>query len=138
MGGEVAADGLATRIKRARALVLLSVGGVIVGVCALKKPLRSYQRDVFAKADAAGLEETFPLELGWVFVASTRGKGLSESLCVAALNAAGQAGVFSTTRTDNEPMRRALERLNFRACGRHYSSVREGNTLQLFVREAPR
>ncbi len=82
-------------------------------------------------------EAEYPFELGWVFVMpSARGRRFSLDLTQAALSAAGTAGVFATSRTDNIPMNAVLTKFGFVPAGHPYPSTRGSHQLQLFVRRS--
>ncbi|MEO7272415.1 MAG: hypothetical protein ABIX28_18755 [Vicinamibacterales bacterium] len=55
------------RVKEAKALVLLQVNSELVGITAIKQPLRTYRDGVFKKAGVPEAAEVFQLELGWVY-----------------------------------------------------------------------
>lgn len=134
-GGEVSSKGLDERVRRAQALVFLYVDGTIVGVAALKQPGVAYRNDVFRKAEVPRIAGQFSLELGWVYVfPKHRGKGYSEVLSSAAVAQSGGAPVFATTRVDNTPMQKTLERVDFERVGHSYRSTRGDYRLQLYVR----
>jgi hypothetical protein len=136
-GGEVIVQGLPERVLSARALVLCRVEGLLVGIGALKQPQASYQRRIGSESGFPLPAAEFPYELGWVYVsAGERGKGLSFSIAQAALSASSGAGVFATSRTDNLPMHRSLEKLGFLPSGQPFVSGRGKHSLQLFVRHA--
>ena len=69
-------------------------------------------------------------------IPSARGRRLSRDLTQAALSAAGNAGVFATSRTDNLGMHATLGRFGFAQSGSSYMSTRGNYQLQLFVRSA--
>ncbi len=134
-GKEVTAEGLDDRIKAARALVFHSLQGQVIGVAALKTPAAARRQKVFHKAQAPQDPDDYPFEAGWLFVSPAhRGKGLSRELLGAILESAQGRGVFATTRSENGPMRRTLERFGFVETGNSYPSERGEYTLCLFLR----
>ena len=136
-GGEVTADGLEARIKNAEALLFLQHDGCLKGIAAVKNPENSYKEGVFKKADAIEKAGQFPFELGWVFVLpSSRGAGFSHKLVEAALAVTQGRAIFSTSRTDNTPMHKVLEKHGFSCHGKAYASTRGNQQLVLFVRNA--
>jgi hypothetical protein len=70
---EVQSQGLEDRVKHAKALVLLQVNSELVGIAAIKQPLKTYRDGVFRKAGVPGAAEAFQLELGWVYVPPQHG-----------------------------------------------------------------
>src|ERR1051325_10448226 len=71
--GAVDPQGLTRRIRDAsRLLFLRESNGQLVGVGALKHPLRSYRRKVFARAGATVLSDEYPVELGWGAIADRK------------------------------------------------------------------
>lgn len=137
-GGEVIADKLEARIKNAKALLFLQHDGCLKGIAAVKNPYNSYKEEVFEKADATEKAGQFQFELGWVFVLpSSRGVGFSHELMKAALAVTQGRAIFSTSRADNTPMHKVLEKHGFSCHGKAYASTRGGNQqLVLFVRNA--
>jgi len=136
-GGEVDPHGLSGRISRADVLAFAYVSHELAGVAALKRPTGNYHASVFKKSASPRPRAVFPVELGWVYVLeSQRRKGISQKLVDALLKASGQANVFATSRTDNVPMHRVLERAGFVRTGVAYPSGRGKHQLQLFVHTA--
>jgi len=136
-GGEVTAVGLDARIREAWSLVLAVSDGCLVGTAALKNPDAAYQRRVFENAKAHLSLEDFPLELGWVLVSKEhRGHGVSGKLVDALLDGV-TLGVYSTSRSDNVPMHRTLQRFDFMQHGQSYPSKQNRKALlSLFLRAA--
>src|SRR5438045_5486787 len=70
--GTVDPEGLTQRIRDAsRLLFLRESNGQLVAVGALKHPLLSYRRKVFAKAQVTAASDEYKIELGWVTVAKS-------------------------------------------------------------------
>lgn len=133
-GGEVVAAGIEGRVRRAKALVFLYADGTLVGIAALKQPGQGYRDGVFKDAGVSKNAGPFGLELGWVFVPiEHRGKHYSRVVSAAALGQADGSPVFATTRSDNEPMQRTLEHLNFKKVGHTWASKRAEHKLVLYV-----
>ena len=136
-GEEVAPATLDDLVRAAEALAFLEHGGAVVGVAGLKKPNIGYKERVFKAAGLAAQARRYALELGWVFVAAAhRGNGLSRELAEAAMSRAGSAAVFATTRVDNVPMQRTLERIGFARGGSPWRSRRGAHQLALYLRVA--
>jgi predicted GNAT family N-acyltransferase len=136
-GGEVTADGLEARIKKAETLLFLVQGGCLKGIAAIKNPESGYKEGVFQKAQATIKASQFSFELGWVFVIpSSRGAGLSHKLVEAALSVTDGQSVFATSRADNDPMHKVLKAHGFSCHGKTYASTRGNQQLVLFVRNA--
>src|SRR5882757_109878 len=86
-GGEVDDIVLARNIDAARRLVFLRSSEGLIGVAALKMPQASYRKRISGLSGVEIPEGTFPLELGYVFVApAQRNRGLSRRLVEAALD----------------------------------------------------
>jgi len=134
-GGEVASDGLEARVRAAEQLSFIRHSVCLLGIAGLKKPSRHY-RDEVSKGSGVDLrEDTFPYELGWVFVLpSARGNHLAEKLCKPLLDAADNKGIFATTKLLNDAMHVILPRLGFLKSGIPYDSNRSAYKLQLFTR----
>ncbi|MGZ8095670.1 MAG: GNAT family N-acetyltransferase [Methylosarcina sp.] len=134
-GGEVTAVGLETRIKKAKALLFLQQSDCLKGIAAVKHPESSYKERAFKKAHATEKADQFPFELGWVFVLpSLRGAGFSHKLVESALAVANGQAMFATSRADNTPMHKTLEKHGFMRHGKAYASNRGNQQLVLFVR----
>jgi len=137
MGGEVQKHGLVDRIRKANKLAFGYVSGVIAGVAGLKHPNANYRTSVFKKSGTELQSTAYSLELGWAYVSDAhRGRGLSGKLIRALLKRSEGLPVIATSRTDNAPMHRALERAQFTRTGSEFSSSRGKHQLQLFVRGA--
>ena len=132
-GDEVLSPGLEARVKNAKALVLLQVDSELVGIAAIKQPLKTYRDGVFKKAGVPEAAEAFQLELGWVYVPPEhRRQGYSRVLSVAAMSQTGRQPAFATTRLDNVAMHRTLENVGFRRLGDSWRSDR-GNKPRLVL-----
>jgi ribosomal protein S18 acetylase RimI-like enzyme len=133
-GGEVESLRLEGRVRQARALCFLYVGGTLVGVAALKQPDPGYRSKVFKKAAVPKDATLFDLELGWVYVQPDhQSKGYSLVLSAAAKSQSDGAPIFATTRSDNTAMQKTLERLKFKRIGDPYLSEDGERTLLLYV-----
>lgn len=135
LGHEVTTIGLSDRIRRAAALAFDYEDVGLVAVAGLKIPGSHYQRAVFTNAGSSEMWELFDRELGWIYVSEDhRRQGRSKALCEALLTQVATARVFATSRADNMPIRRTLERLGFVVTGHSYASTERDYELQLFVR----
>ncbi|MBZ9871600.1 GNAT family N-acetyltransferase [Mesorhizobium sp. BR1-1-9] len=134
--GEVSPYRLLERVKRARGLVMIYDGEILVGTAAVKNPEPGYRADVFAKSKSRADDTTYPIELGYVVVAeSHRGQGLSWSLVDAAMPFANGSAQYATTRGSNVAMQRVLPARGFAADGFPYPSVEHpGEDIHLFLR----
>jgi predicted GNAT family N-acyltransferase len=134
--GTVDPEGLTHRIRDAsRLLFLRKSNGQLVGVGALKHPLLSYRRKVFAKARATTPPDEYHVELGWVAVAkSHQGRGLSRRIIGQLISLAENENLFATTRADARAMSFAADH-GFTAAGKPYPSGR-GYDLVLYLRGA--
>ncbi len=138
-GDEVEPEGLEDRVRRrGLALVFLWVDGVLVGIGALKRPDKGYRDGLFRSAGVPKEASTFALEVGWIFVPKEhRGKGYSRVIAAAAMTQADGAAALATTREDNEPMQRSLERIGFKKTGGAWKSKRGEHKLVLYVTSRP-
>jgi GNAT superfamily N-acetyltransferase len=136
-GGEVVADRLAARIRRASALLLMDDGfGLLNAIAALKHPADSYRAKLGRLTHVTLHSSEYPMELGWVFVSpGARGRGYSKMLVEAALARVQQAGLFATSRTDNKRMHAVLLGSGFTARA-EYESGRTRQRLTLFTKDA--
>ena len=133
-GGEVQANGLEARVRAAYKLAFLREAGRLIGVAALKSPSVNHRREVAESACAELPADSYPYELGWVFISqAARGRGLSFPMCSALLAEAAGSGIFATSRTNNQGMHATLRRAGFESRGGSYQSVRGTHRLQLFV-----
>lgn len=134
-GNAVESQGLRERIRRAEALIFLTVGCCLCGVAGLKNPDSRYRAGLASKSKISLPVDRFPYELGWVFVMpSARGRRFSVDLVRAALSASSAAGVFATTRSPE--MAQTLARFEFVPAGKPWLTARDPNELQLFLRHA--
>ncbi|MEZ5831664.1 MAG: GNAT family N-acetyltransferase [Dongiaceae bacterium] len=134
-GGEVTADGLLGRVRRARTLAFCYVDGALAGVAALKIPGAHYRGEVFQSAEVKLDPEQFPIELGWVFVLKDyRRRGLSADL-VARLLSDVDANVYATSKSGNAAMHHTLRRFGFSGLGEEFPSKENpGEKLAFFAR----
>jgi len=134
--GTVDPEGLTQRIRDAsRLLFLRESNGQVVGVGALKHPLLSYRRKVFAKAGTTRPPDEYCVELGWVAVAkSHQGRGLSRRIIGQLTSLADNKNLFATTRAYARAMRFAAD-YGFKPAGKPYPSGR-GYDLVLYLRNA--
>lgn len=134
MGGEVDGSALRTNIENAKALVFGRISGELKAVAALKQPQASYRKTIGAKAAFDLDEESYPYELGYVFVLpEARRRGGSYRLVASALEHADGRAVFATARIDNEGMLRTLDRSDFVPAGVDYLG-RGKRMIRLLVR----
>jgi len=134
-GGEVA-EGVGQRMKTADAIGLVRYEKSIVGTAALKKPTPGYRRRVFDKAKSSLSPDQFSRELGWIFLKQEhRAKGQMRPLIEGLMVAAGDNGVFATTRASNDRMQRILSHQKFARHGEANPSIENaGEELLLFIR----
>ena len=132
--GTVDPQGLIQRIRDAsRLLFLRESNGQVVGVGALKHPLLSYRRKVFAKAQATAASDEYKIELGWVTVAkSHQGRGLSRRIIGQLISFAENENLFATTRADARAMPFAAEH-GFKPAGKPYSAAAATILFFIFV-----
>jgi len=134
-GGQVIARGLEDRVRRAECISFLRYRSCFVGVAGLKRPSQNHRSDVSRWSGFALPEESYPFELGWVFILpSARGQKLSLPLCAPLVKSACSHGMFATSKTDNRGMHNTLETLGFVSAGAPYQSPHGDYSLQLFVR----
>jgi len=135
-GDQVNSWGLSTRIGRALVLVFMTRAGALEGVAALKVPAASYRTKVGAESGTPLLPEAYPFELGWLYIdPAARGRKQAPLLVEAALGACKGAGVFATSRHDNEAAHHILVSHGFVRAGEAYETD-DGHQLFLFIRSA--
>jgi hypothetical protein len=136
-GSEVIACGLENRVRAAERIVFLRRSEGLIGVAGLKRPSANHRKEVAASAGVPLPPNAFPFELGWVFIMpSARGNHLSLPLCRPLIEAAGDQGVFATSKTKNDGMHSTLGKLGFSSAGKAYPSRRGDYQLQVFLRHA--
>jgi hypothetical protein len=136
-GGEVTSQRLKERVTRAKCIAFLRIGQCLTGVAGLKRPEPAYRSRVQKGAKFSLSQESFPYELGWVFILpSARGGKLSLPLCQPVVAAASASGVFATSRTKNKGMHATLEKLGFGCVGSAWASKQNEDNLMLFVKNA--
>jgi len=120
-GGEVIAQGLPRRIKKAKKLVFAMENNRCIGVGAIKQPSDNYKRTVFEKAGVPELANGFSLELGWIYVpVSARGIGVGRKIMEAIVNSIGSSSCFATTRKNNGAMHHLFGQNSFSKLGNSY------------------
>lgn len=136
-GGEVAAKGLRGRVTNAAHIAYARKNECLLGVAGLKKPSDGHRSEIEKGAGMKLSAESWPLELGWVFVLpSARGRRLAAALCRPLVSLAEGKGIFATSRTDNATMHRTLAKLGFKRVGKEWASKENDAELALFVRNA--
>lgn len=136
-GGEVDADGLPGRVRRAKFLAFLREGERLIGVAGLKLPSKNHRGEVAAAAGHELPGTRFAYELGWVFVDPASRGGKSLLLCGALVEAAAGQGIFATSRVDNPWIHATLKKLGFRQEGSDFPSQQNpGTRLWLFTTPA--
>jgi len=134
-GGEVIADGLQQRIKKAEEL-LFAKDNVLIGVGAIKRPYDSYKNNVFKKSGVPELAANYYYELGWIYTSlSSRGKGVGRKIMEAILNSVGNSSCFATTREDNDAMHYLFGQYSFEKLGNSYKSDNAAYSLVLYARK---
>lgn len=135
-GGEVIGEGLEARVSKDHVIFVFRQSACLLGIAALKKPAAGYRVSVFKKRGATVSPSQYALELGWAVVTpSSRGRKLSHRLTCAAVDYAGNAQDFATSRTDNLGMQAPLLASSFKKHGHDYASDRGAHRLELFLRE---
>ncbi|WP_299786707.1 hypothetical protein [Ramlibacter sp.] len=135
--GEVSPVGLRDRVMRAHTVAFLRRDECLLGVAGLKRPEPSYRARVAKSAGLSLPREEFEFELGWIFILpSARGTKLSFPLCEPVIQAAGDAGIFATSRASNTGMHVTLKKLGFSRKGAEWPSKQVDENLQLFVNHA--
>lgn len=135
-GGEVLANGLRDLVLQASQISFVREGDCLLGVAGLKIPRESYRRRIEKASKTPISAEDFQFELSWVFISpSAQDQKLSFPLCQPLVTAAKDNGIFSTSRTTNEPMHRTLKRLGFNRTGKEWPSKENDGKLALFLRQ---
>lgn len=136
-GGEVI-EGVRARVENAFRLGFVTYDGVIVGTAALKKPISTYRNKVFSKSKSELSPKAYPFELGWIYLRPDhRKRGQMNRLLDKLLSLAGEKGIFSTTRSNNEIMEEILHERGFRTDGEVYPSTQNPElTIKLFIIDA--
>ena len=135
-GGEVTPTGLEKLVCAAEQMIFLRVSKCLAGIAALKNPRESHRTKIAKKSGVRLPPSIYRYELGWVFVLpSYRQRGFANILVKKVASLAGAQGVYSTTRTDNAAMFKALRNQGFGSAGTPYKSDNGDYKLQLFLRE---
>lgn len=135
VGGEVMARGLRNRVLRAEQLAFLREKGALLGVAGLKSPTKKHRREVADGSRTKIDDETYPFELGWVFIVpNARNRRLSLPLCQPLVTASAGRGVFATSRAGNNGMHSTLLKLGFARVGEEWSSNQSDDRLALFLK----
>lgn len=135
LGGQVPERTLRHNVPEAKCLAFLWLDGVLSGVAALKKPQSTYRESFSDKSGVSVEEQTFPFELGYVFIIkSAQGHGHSSKLVAAVLADCDRCGVFATSHTTNEAMHKTLARFGFMQTGASWVGKDPDEMIQLFLR----
>jgi len=131
--GEVSASGFAALIGKAAQLGFLYHDNRLVGTAAIKTPRQSYREKVFDKSGLAAQRESYPHELGWIYLhPDHRGGGRILQLLDRMM--VDPQGIFATVRTTNIPMQKILQRYDFKRTGNAYpSSQSEGEEIAVYL-----
>ncbi len=131
---EVNAATLPALVDAAFALITIHAEGKLIGTAAIKNPDIGYHADVFAKAGIGEQAKDYALELGWVHVqADCEGRGHGRALIAAAIEAAGGAAIYATTKSAT--MHYLLPQYGFEPAGNPYPSTQvKGENISVFVR----
>jgi hypothetical protein len=131
-GGQVHPADLERRMRGAAFLGFLrGAKNVLIGVSGIKR-LPGHAREVFQDAGSPEDPDTFPVELGWIVIATkSQGRRLSYDVVSAALPYTGDR-VYATT--SNDGMRKVLQKYKFRESGVPYASGLGHAHLSLLIR----
>ncbi len=136
LGDEVDTIVLQQNVNNAKALVFAREESRLLAVATLKRPKATYRKSVSEKSDFDLDAETYPFELGYVFVKEeARGKGVSHQLVAAAIERSNERSIFATVRSDNAGMQRVLKRAGFSVVGTAYAGRKPNDAIQVLVRE---
>lgn len=124
--GRVIKEGLGDRIRSAHCLVLLSMNGLYRATMAIKKPTADYVRQVFDRANVAGVSQSYRFELGWLYVdPAWRNRGIYEMLRTEALLSVAKAdNVYSVCSADSSRLAPLLARHGFSHFGWNWDTPR--------------
>jgi len=132
--GEVEILGLMYRIRRTKYLAFHYEGDRLVAIVGLKRPCKSYKGKVFSKAGVPEGADNYGLEIGWAFTEPEyRRRGICSNLIDAILGKSKSQNLFATTRANNIPMQRNLEKKGFKKIGNLYLGRTSDYSLQLYV-----
>lgn len=136
LGDEVDTIVLQQNVNNAKALVFAREETQLLAVATLKRPKTSYRKSVSEKSGFDLAAETYPFELGYVFVKEdARGKGVSHQLVAAAIERSNDRSIFATVRSDNSGMLQVLQRAGFSMVGSAYAGRKPKDAIQVLVRE---
>jgi len=128
-GGEVVAEGLLERIKRAEKLIFVKDKNCI-GVGAIKRPYDIYKNKVFKKSGVLSLANEHIFELGWIL---SRRKGVGNIIMQSIIATIGNSSCFATTRENNGAMHHLFNKYGFAEAGEKYKSDNGEYSLVLYV-----
>ena len=127
------AAGLPGRVRSGRFLSFLHVEGKLLGVAGLKHPSAHHRAEVEQGSGIALPATAFSIELGWVYVLPAARGGKSLALCFPLVDAVRGEGIFATSRSDNIPMHRTLQKLGFSRVGGEWPSGQNPASLWSFT-----
>ena len=134
-GGQVRTMGLRERIRSAHWLGFHFENGELVAIAALKRPAKKHRDNVFRYARSTLPENSFSVEIGWVFTKETwRGQGIAHRLIEKLLQNGSQYELFATTRTENLSMQSLLSSFGFERTGTPFDGNGDKSALELWIR----
>jgi predicted GNAT family N-acyltransferase len=135
-GHEVNPQTLPARLSETALIAFFNDKNKVVATAAIKKPLESYKKSVFAKSKSNLSPDDNYFELGYVMVTKFyRGKKLASQLCEELSKKFLSDKLFATTRTDNSSMQTILQKNQFIEVGEKYLSRDSKTFLKLFVKK---
>lgn len=130
---QVAANGLAKKIEKAKFLAVLTIDNSLAGVAALKQN-KDYWTSI---KDNSGIDITgseYVGEIGYMHVASEyRGRVLGDLLLLACLSECGASKTFATIQSLNIASRRLFERHGFSRVGQSWLSKKNDDRVELYI-----
>ncbi len=128
-GGEVVAEGLHDRIRRAEKLIFVK-DKECIGIGAIKQPYDSYKNKVFKKSGVPNLTNEHIFELGWIL---SQRKGVGNIIMQSIVSAIGNSSCFATTRENNGAMHHLFGKYGFVDAGEKFKSDNGKYSLVLYV-----
>lgn len=127
-------EGLRERIENAVLLSLIIKDESILAVRAIKKPSRSYVRELFIKGNIPHHYSQFKYETGWsVTLPEYRCQGLSGMLLKRLLQDIN-GNVYSTTRVSNIAPQKILTKYGFVRAGKECAGIEEPLCIWLYLK----
>ena len=132
-GSEVDMSMVSRNLANANSIGYAIDNGKPVGVIVLKNPVSSYRQKVFQNAGVPELQQTYQLELGYVYV-EPEYRGMVSARLLRLMNRSITAPIFATTRENNTTINKILQFGGYQLTGEPFASDRGTYKILLWIK----